>query len=157
MTPCEVCSVQCICTIKISKNWQSEQKQYNLKIVGSKQHWWCWVWLWTLNWPLCPGLLQVAVCMITVSLRALHCVGDVDCRGAAAGLSVGGCVLHAARCGEMTPPPRPWLLSSSYTRVYQVIPTQPQHFPINEYHKMQFLLKVLPSRSRRKQTPADSW
>ena len=64
--------------------------------------------------------IVAGVCMITVSLRAL--CGDVDCRGAAAGLSVGGCVLHAARCGEMTPPPRPWLLSSSYTRVYQVIP-----------------------------------
>ena len=107
--------------------------------------------------------IVAGVCMITVSLRALYCVGDVDCRGAAAGLSVGGCVPHAARCGEMTPAPRPWLLSSSYprvyqvipgyTRVYQVIPTQPQHFPINEYHKMQFLLKVLPSRSRRQQTP----
>ena len=64
--------------------------------------------------------IVAGVCMITVSLRAL--CGDVDCRGAAAGLSVGGCVLHAARCGEMTPAPRPWLLSSSYPRVYQVIP-----------------------------------
>ena len=66
--------------------------------------------------------IVAGVCMITVSLRALHCVGDVDCRGAAAGLSVGGCVLHAARCGEMTPASRPWLLSSSYPRVYQGIP-----------------------------------
>ena len=109
----------------------------------------------TINSKLTSVSRIVAGCGVYdhgVTTRTALC-GDVDCRGAAAGLSVGGCVLHAARCGEMTPAPRPWLLSSSYPRVYQVIPTQPQHFPINEYHKMQFLLKVLPSRSRRQQTP----
>ena len=103
--------------------------------------------------------IVAGVCLITESLYTL-------CRrcwlpGRRRGTECWWLCAAAARCGEMTPvrdlgqADRVIPSIPGYTRVYQVIPTQPQHFPINEYHKMQFILPrfclLPPSLSRHQQ------
>ena len=64
--------------------------------------------------------IVAGVCLIT-ECHYVHCVGDVDCRGAAAGLSVGAVCSSCQVRGDDTSA-RPWPSRPSYpeyTRLYQ--------------------------------------